>query len=455
MAESEQTSATSGTSTTALPSLTNAVPSEGSLIPVTSHKLTGHNYLQWSQSVMMFICGRGRDDYLTGATAQPKPEDPQFRTWRAENNLVMSWLINSMTTEIGENFLLYSTAKEIWDAAHDTFSSSENTAELFHIETILHDLKQGELPVTAYFSSLTRYWQQLDLFESIEWKCPDDSARFRKIIETKRVFKFLMGLNKSLDEVRGRILGTKPLPSLREAFSEVRREESRKRVMMGQPGVSGNVEGSALAIAKDSSIAPESSAHAARGPPQNRNDNRPRKGRPWCDHCRKLGHVKETCWKLHGKPADWKPSHTSGEHESRGNAASTEKSKNQTQVPFTRNQLEMLQHLISQAHHSTNPSVIGTGGVAQRGNNTLVFHAAKAPSTHWIVDSGASDHMTGNRSLLSTFSSCPSTLTVRIADGTCSTVAGTGTVQLSQNLTLHSVLFVPNLDCNLLSVSRL
>ncbi|KAK6129039.1 hypothetical protein DH2020_037219 [Rehmannia glutinosa] len=160
-------------------------------IPMTSHKLTGHNYLQWSQSMMMSICGRGREDYLTGAISQPSSTNPQFKTWRAENNLVMSWLINSMTTEIGENFLLYSTAKEIWDAARDTFSSTDNTAELFQIENILHDL----------------------------------SGRFKKIVETKRIFKFLMGLNKSLDEVRGRILGTKPLPNLREVFSEVRRRK--------------------------------------------------------------------------------------------------------------------------------------------------------------------------------------------------------------------------------------
>ena len=27
----------------------------------------------------------------------------------------------------------------------------------------------------------------------------------------------------------------------------------------------------------------------------------------WCDHCNKLYHTRETCWKMHGKPASWKP----------------------------------------------------------------------------------------------------------------------------------------------------
>lgn len=48
----------------------------------------------------------------------------------------------------------------------------------------------------------------------------------------KRVFDFLQGLTKELDEVRGRILGLKSLPSLKEAFAMVRREESRRKVTL-------------------------------------------------------------------------------------------------------------------------------------------------------------------------------------------------------------------------------
>ncbi|XP_042377271.1 beta-galactosidase 8-like isoform X2 [Zingiber officinale] len=72
------------------------------------------------------------------------------------------------------------------------------------------------------------------MFETPEWKCTEDKNCYRKIVETKRAFKFLSGLDKSLDEVRGRILNTNPLPSLREAFVKVRQEESHKRIMMGQ-----------------------------------------------------------------------------------------------------------------------------------------------------------------------------------------------------------------------------
>lgn len=60
------------------------------------------------------------------------------------------------------------------------------------------------------------------------------------------IYKFLLGLNKELDEVRGRVFGTKSMPNLRQVFSKVRREESCRRVMLGT-SASSTVEGSALA----------------------------------------------------------------------------------------------------------------------------------------------------------------------------------------------------------------
>lgn len=71
---------------------------------------------------------------------------------------------------------------------------------------------------------------------------------YKHLVETKRVFKFLSGLNKDLDEVRGRVLSLKPLPSIREVFSTVRHEESRRKVMMRENSslVPTHIESSAL-----------------------------------------------------------------------------------------------------------------------------------------------------------------------------------------------------------------
>ncbi|RVW34622.1 Retrovirus-related Pol polyprotein from transposon RE1 [Vitis vinifera] len=369
---------------------------EGSSFLITRHKLTGHNYHQWAKAVLIFIIGRGKDEYLFSTTEPPKKDDKKFKIWNTENNLVMSWLINAMDTEIGA----------------------------------LHDLRQGEMTVTHYYNTLSRFWQQLDVFETMDWECLGDASRYKRIIEKERVFKFLLGLDKSLDEVRGRILGTKPLPTIREAFSKVRREESRKKLMMGTRPFSNVQEGSAL-ISQGSTNIQEGTALISRGSTY---DARQKKGRPWCDHCRRPGHTKETCWKIHRKPADWK---SNKEKEARAFVADPEGKERSTNdsALFSKEQVEWLQKMFSQGS-STNP-VISTGSAAQRGNFLTALHTKTEDSSGWIIDSGASDHMTGDILVLHDCSPCHENYKVRIVDGSLSTMTGIGRVIISETLTLN------------------
>lgn len=90
----------------------------------------------------MFISSKEKDDYLTGTTSTPSSDDPTYK-WKMKNNIVMSWLINSMNNDFWENFLLYATTNQIWEAAKDTYSNRDNTPEMFGIESTLHDAMIG------------------------------------------------------------------------------------------------------------------------------------------------------------------------------------------------------------------------------------------------------------------------------------------------------------------------
>ena len=76
------------------------------------------------------------------------------------------------------------------------------------------------------------------------------------------------------------------------------------------------------------------------------------------------------------------------------------------------------------------------------------------PSTDWIVDIGASNHVTGDASLLFDLMCIPDCL-VGLPNGAIVMAKQEGSVRLSDALTLTRVLYVPHLQCNLLSVSQL
>ncbi|RVX18623.1 Retrovirus-related Pol polyprotein from transposon RE1 [Vitis vinifera] len=329
---------------------------DSSPILITGHKLNGHNYLQWSQSVLLFICGKGKDEYLTGEAVMPETTEPGFRKWKIENSMIMSWLINSMNNDIGENFLLFGTAK--------TYGMQPK--KLTQVLKILQNcFRLNQLYMTS----------------------AKESTTYRQIVEQKRLFKFFLGLNRELDDVRGRIMGIKPLPSLREAFSEVRREESRKKVMMGSKS------------------------------------NLPQH---WMPLPLLLGHlivVVEIVRNGIGLGVIIPRFDRDGRAHVAANSESTSVPE---PSPFNKEQMEMLQKLLSQ---------VGSGSTTG-----VAFTANRGGMRPWIVDTGASDHMTGDAAILQNYKPSNGHSSVHIADGSKSKIAGTGSIKLTKDLYLDSVL---------------
>ena len=93
--------------------------------------------------------------------------------------------------------------------------------------------------------------------------------------------------------------------------------------------------------------------------------------------------------------------------------------------------------------------------LVQSGNSIIALNTTMTADDTWIVDSGATDHMSGNRGLFKTLRLCPENLRVKVANGVVTKVAGIGSVLLTEHLEVHNVLFVPALTCNLISVSKL
>ena len=72
----------------------------------------------------------------------------------------------------------------------------------------------------------------------------------------------------------------------------------------------------------------------------------------------------------------------------------------------------------------------------------------------WIIDSGASDHMTGIRSFFCDYSPYNGDRMVKLADGSFTPITGFGIVWLITAFYLSNVLHVPKLSYNLLSISK-
>ncbi|GMJ04700.1 hypothetical protein HRI_004139200 [Hibiscus trionum] len=244
--------------------------------------------------------------------------DSSYATWELNNSMVMAWLINSMEGHISRTYLFFKTAKETWDAIKENYSDLGNASQVFEIKLKLKDIRQGTLKVTQYYNNLKILWQELDMYYEADWGEGSEHTKFMDHLNKERLYEFLAGLNRDLDEVRGRILGRTTLPTIGEAFAEVRREEKRRLIMLGDT-----------------------------------RELKPVHSWAWCSHCNRVGHTKEKCFKLHGYPGK-------NQKENKATMISTTE-KDAQDVRLTKTQLEALHKLLGTPTASGSLDIQGIG----------------------------------------------------------------------------------------------
>ena len=114
------------------------------------------------------------------------------------------------------------------------------------------------------------------------------------------------------------------------------------------------------------------------------------------------------------------------------------------------NKNRIFQYVHHQKSLQSASASIGTHIESSKTNTCFIFS-----SSTWAIDSKATNHMTSNSSLFTTFQSHPSTSTVTLADGSTFCVLGSRKIHPTPLITLTSVLSLPQFSFNLIFVSKL
>lgn len=107
-------------------------------------------------------------------------------------------------------------------------------------------------------------------------------------IDKEYVYDFLIGLNIENDHIRAQVLGREPFPSLRQTYSHVQQEESRRNAM--------------LTHSRSTMIPDSNQNNFIRGFTSLSEPRLADKAKMKCDYCGRTKHTRETCWQLHGCP---------------------------------------------------------------------------------------------------------------------------------------------------------
>ncbi|XP_074373832.1 uncharacterized protein LOC141714199 [Apium graveolens] len=271
-------------------------PSDNLGMLVTTVVLNEGNYNQWRRSMEIALSSKLKSGFIDGSYLKPAIDSPLMIHWMRCNNMITSWILNSVSTEIRNSIVYIQSAREIWLDLEVRYAQS-NVPKLFHLKKELAHLTEGSLSILSYFTKFRTINDELDCL-STKPRCTCGlcsctvNLKLDTVDQNVQLIQFLMGLSDSFTAIRGQILMMKPLPSLSQSYAMLLQEESQRTSNCSLM----NTENVAMAV--------KSSFQGNKNQIKNNYGRRSSDiAAVVCDYCHMTGHLKDKCYCIHGYPS--------------------------------------------------------------------------------------------------------------------------------------------------------
>ena len=165
-------------------------------------------------------------DHLT--TRAIPQENPQYMRRIVKEELLCTWILDSMTTELANCFIEYSSVQEIWDAAQQYHSKKNDKAKIAELVIKARALQQGEKTVLAYANELRMICSELH-----HYRPPVHYSMEREYTLMDRVYQLLQDLRPEFESLSSQLCNRDNPISFDDTVSQLIGEDSRLQDMKG------------------------------------------------------------------------------------------------------------------------------------------------------------------------------------------------------------------------------
>ncbi|KAK9699100.1 hypothetical protein RND81_08G152600 [Saponaria officinalis] len=372
-----------------------------------------------------------------------KPTDVAFlENWEVVHCTLVQWIRNTIDSSLLDTISYVEDASVLWSELETQFAVVDGT-KIHGLKTQLHNCKQAKgMDVTTYYGKRKALWDSIVVHE-LPFACKYGKCECQigpaavKRLDNERLHQFFMGLDDTLyANIRSQQFQLDPLPTLNRAYHAVLQEERLRAPVESALDVSGVV----------AYVTPASSPSLVDWRAL-RDKERGERRHFFCSYCDTRVHDVSNCYIKSQKFPEWwgdRPrSLTDLRHAraaSRGSSGTGQSFS--SSVPAGRGSASSVPPV--QAHMVHSP--VST--------NSAIASDRLSGMCSWIFDTGASNHVTGDSScLLDQLVIHPRTVGLPNGQQVESTIMGS--VYINASLSLHRVLYVASLTCNLISVSQL
>lgn len=115
----------------------------------------GEGYGGWRKGILIALSAKNKVGIIDGTIVPSSITSESHKSWSRCNNMVISWLLNSLSKEIVESVLYSKTTKHIWEELEERFGQS-NGPLLYQLQKEISELAQGNMDIATYYTRLKR-----------------------------------------------------------------------------------------------------------------------------------------------------------------------------------------------------------------------------------------------------------------------------------------------------------
>ncbi|XP_019250922.1 PREDICTED: uncharacterized protein LOC109229827 [Nicotiana attenuata] len=411
--------------------------------------------------------------------------------------------MNNVAPELLGGVVYASDAYLVWEDLRERFNKV-NRVRIFQLHREIATLSQGTNSVSVYFSKLKELWHEYDFLVPFP-NCCEKSKEQAENLHQQRVVQFLSGLNESYDQARRQILMKTNAPSLNQTYAMIIQDKIQQKIGVNVV-TSDKIEPLAMQAGRGRGRRQylqcdfchlkghtKENYYKIVGYPT---DYTPR--RRYGEGTRTQGEWQQNSgtgnqnvwngtnngksgWKNHnvgkqggnggnaGKPGGWRREPMAMVNNA---DVSTSFMQDMGDGPsgaaehkgyhyFTNDQYNQILNLLNKESHPessmANMAGPGTSGGAGEVKCLMSNLTQKSQEKEWVVDSGATHHITSDLELLSDVKCTKKTDKdrVHLLTGEQADITHIGSAILLDKREIKDVLYVPNFKFNLLSVAKL
>ena len=93
---------------------------------LVSTLLNDDNYLKWQRAMKIALNAKHKLGFVDGSLPKPTFYSVDIQLWERCNDIVLSWILNSIDRSISDSLLYHDSPRGVWIDLQDRFSQSNN-----------------------------------------------------------------------------------------------------------------------------------------------------------------------------------------------------------------------------------------------------------------------------------------------------------------------------------------